>query len=82
MKTFNYFISESAVPESFKVNFNLVVKNVEELNVLTGADKTVIAHTKGGATLKVLFLILKPSINSVTFLSITISLHRLLRQYL
>ena len=48
----SFWNPESAVPESFKVNFNLVVKNIEELNMLSGADRTVIAHTKGGATLK------------------------------
>ena len=48
----SFWNPESAVPESFKVNFNLVVKNIEELNVLSGANRTVIAHTKGGATLK------------------------------
>jgi hypothetical protein len=42
------------VPESFEINYNLVVKNIEELNMLSGADRTVVAHTKGGATLKVL----------------------------
>ncbi len=41
------------MPESFEINFNLVVKNIEELNLLSGADRTVIARTKGGATLKV-----------------------------
>ncbi|XP_028409932.1 UBX domain-containing protein 11-like [Dendronephthya gigantea] len=38
--------------ETFEINFNLVVKNIEELNSLSGADRTVIARTKGGATLK------------------------------
>ena len=51
-----HFISESSIsPESFAVDFNLVVKNIEELNLLSGADRIVIAHTKGGATLKVEF---------------------------
>ncbi|CAB3977295.1 UBX domain-containing 11-like [Paramuricea clavata] len=51
--THPFWNPESSVsPESFEVNFNLVVKNIEELNVLSGADRTVIARTKGGATLK------------------------------
>ena len=48
--------TESSVSanESFEINFNLVIKNVEELNQLSGAGSAVIARTKGGAMLKVL----------------------------
>lgn len=43
----------SVASKSFEVDFNLVVKNVNELNMLSGGDSAVISRTRGGATLKV-----------------------------
>ena len=39
--------------DEWNVNFDLVLKNIQELNVLAGEGCAVVAHTKGGATLKV-----------------------------
>ena len=45
--------SSLATSAPFKVNFDLIVKNIEELNNLAGEGEHVIAHTSKGARLKV-----------------------------
>ncbi len=43
-------------PKPFKVDFDLVAKNIEELNTLAGEGEHVISHTTRGARLKVTVL--------------------------
>ena len=56
----NYFCSitgasvASAAP--LEVNFDLIIKNIEELNTLAGEGEHIISHTTRGARLKVLIL--------------------------
>eukprot|EP00795_Rhopilema_esculentum_P017734 gene17734-9401_t len=45
--------SSLATSAPFKVNFDLIVKNIEELNSLAGEGEHVIAHTSKGARLKI-----------------------------
>ena len=48
-----FFQASSIAAAGWKVDFDLVLKNIQELNVLAGEGCAVVSHTKGGATLKV-----------------------------
>ncbi len=45
--------SMPTTPKPFKMDFDLVAKNVEELNAIAGAGEHEISHTTRGARLKV-----------------------------
>lgn len=54
---FQYFMLDSSlvgnVPREFKMDFDLVVKNIRELNILAGEGCSDVTRTKDGARLKV-----------------------------
>ena len=46
---------------SLKINFDVIIKNIEELNTLAGEGEHVISHTTRGARLKVFELSIQRS---------------------
>lgn len=50
------YFAGSSTPTAFQlqVDFDLIVKNIEELNSLAGEGEHVISHTTKGARLKVI----------------------------
>ena len=54
---FQYFILDSSLvsnmPREFKMDFDLVMKNIRELNILAGEGCSDVTRTKDGARLKV-----------------------------
>ena len=54
---FQYFILDSSLvsnmPREFKMDFDLVTKNIRELNILAGEGCSDVTRTKDGARLKV-----------------------------
>lgn len=57
MTVFQYIILDSSLvsnmPREFKMNFDLVMKNIRELNILAGEGCSDVTRTKDGARLKV-----------------------------
>ena len=58
MSDYFSFISGASVASAapVEVNFDLLIKNIEELNTLAGEGEHIISHTTRGARLKVLIL--------------------------
>ena len=52
---YSYFVPGSSVSQSpkFKVDYNLLIENIKDLNTLAGEGVASIKHTKDGARLKV-----------------------------
>ena len=53
MKNFSFLFLENSLPEEFTVDYDVVIENVKELNILAGEGISKIQHTIDGARLKV-----------------------------
>ena len=48
-----FVFSETSVPKEFTVDYDVIIENVKELNILAGEGISKIQHTVDGARLKV-----------------------------
>ena len=57
--TFDAMVTGSSVSQTpdFKVDYNLMLENIKDLNTLAGEGVASIKHTKDGARLKVSFFL-------------------------
>lgn len=53
VKNFSFLFVDNSVPEEFTVDYDLIIENVKELNILAGEGISKIQHTVDGARLKV-----------------------------